>query len=152
MAATSIPALVRLGTTSFLPPGDHRFTWASLGRLFGRTPQRMRLIHAARRVVREAGFIGPVYIGGGFVTTKGWPGDIDIVLDCHQRSERTLPRFARAFLAARDRWKDDYGVDAYIAHPTLSDGARELFRTPNPRHGLPAEARKGLAYVEVGRC
>lgn len=77
----SLPAIL---PTGYLPPGVHRATLAELlDRFGGFSPRRQALagcLQALITVARATGKLRRTFVWGSFVTTKPFPGDLDVFL------------------------------------------------------------------------
>ena len=140
----------RLTDTGELIAGEHQATLDEVASVYGLSSDRrkllMRGLRAAADNLARAG-VKKIWIDGSFVTDKMEPNDIDGCWEYHDSVDLTA--IDPAFLGrdARDKVRQKYGLDFFIAQVTEAESGKpfpKFFQTN--REG---EA-KGIIIVNPG--
>lgn len=137
MTAVRLPPLL---DTGWLPSGVHDAEWEEIDELFGATPRRRkmlaRLLAFLHWANREAQF-NHAYLGGGFISQKPTPGDIDLVLETRAPyGPDSLNAMAPLMRHGFDRIFDQYGVHLHFwaeGFPAGIHDFRRFFQYVSPR-------------------
>jgi len=133
-----------------LVAGEHESTLDEIEALYGRFPERRKLLmHGLREAANnlEQAGVKRIWINGSFVTNKEEPNDID---GCWEYNDSVdLSAIDPVFLGfdARGKVKERYGLDFFVAHviETVSGKPFPIFFQIN-RDG----ETKGIIVVNLG--
>jgi len=137
MTAVRLPALQ---ATGWLPAGIHHTNWREVEKLFARNPHRRRMyrrlldfLHWAN-ATRDFSY---VYLGGGFISLKPKPGDLDLVLETvAPYGPEALKAMAPLMRHGADRLFEQYGVHVHFWAEGFPAGIhvfRRFFQYVSPR-------------------
>jgi len=142
-----IPAFNQHGE---LPPGVHEATFAEVVRRFGHNEHRRMLLACLSYALRQLTDAGAecVYVGGSFVTTREYPGDIDAVWlpGSRFRPGRLGPEFVEETGSLRPQ-ADIPGLDLFA---DLLGGILAVDWLSEVR--APARRRKGVVVLPLQKA
>ncbi|NQU25599.1 MAG: hypothetical protein HQ567_30300 [Candidatus Nealsonbacteria bacterium] len=119
------PAIPDFDANGNLPPGIHKATLSEIRAKLAWNTKRQELLDGLARAIQnlaEAG-VKRVWIGGGFVSDKEEPSDVDGCWD-DLPGPVDVSKLDNVFLDTRpprERMKSKYGVDFLIARRRLQD-------------------------------
>jgi len=110
----SIPALLENGE---LPPGEHHATLDEVEATYGSSSERRKLLMKGLRKASsnlELSGVSMLWVDGSFITGKEEPNDID---GCWEYTSAVdVNKLDPFFLGSRDKIKNKYGLDFFIAN------------------------------------
>ena len=137
-----------------LPVGIHDCSLDEVRERFGKfqgTDRRCRLFERLEALIHQmkaTGFFAAIIVDGSFVTDKGSPNDIDLILVLRPSHEMTLP--LRPFeynVVSRRQVRRQFGIDALITREGRPEFSEYLGFFAGVR-GKP-NARKGLVRLTL---
>ncbi len=137
------PYIPDFTTDGFLPPGEHTATWEEFQSRYGFTPARRQILKQVQPALQEIQNAGGshVYFGGGFVTSKLKPHDIDGVWLSKETGTDWAPLNAKIMDMDRGQRLDLYADNEWMGSQRKG---KEFFKF-NDRSGK----RVGIVGVDL---
>ncbi|MEM1058195.1 MAG: hypothetical protein AAGK14_03025 [Verrucomicrobiota bacterium] len=132
-----MPELLENG---WLPPGIHSAGWEPLRARFATNPHRRNMLRRMLEFLHWAnanGTFSNVYLGGGFISRKPRPGDLDLVLETvAPYGPEALNAMAPLMRQGNPRIFEQYGVHLHFwaeGFPAGIHDFRRFFQYVSPR-------------------